>query len=94
MYNLGIPYEISDKFISGEKQTTVDVMRREEAQQEGLQGGQRKPKCSLLSLSKITPLEFAVVQQGRCYLQVLQISFFSFCDVDSKRVQMHVICLF
>ncbi len=46
MHNLGIPNEIINEFISREKQTTVDVVRGEEAQQEGLQGGQREPKCS------------------------------------------------
>ncbi len=41
MLNLGILNEITSAFISREKQTTVDVVRGEEAQQEGLQGGLR-----------------------------------------------------
>jgi len=32
-----MPNEIIDRFVRGEKQPTVDVVRREEAQQEGLQ---------------------------------------------------------
>lgn len=41
MHSLGILNEITSEFISRETQTTVDVVRGEEAQQEGLQGGLR-----------------------------------------------------
>lgn len=44
-HNLGIPKEIIDRFVRRQKQTTVDVVRREEAQQEGLQSWQREHKA-------------------------------------------------
>lgn len=43
--SLGILNEMIDRF-DREKQTTVDVVRREEAQQEGLQSWQCERKCN------------------------------------------------